>query len=476
MRASTRRQHNHPSFLPMLVDRRILAETAAAGATVVEAVSKQQRLDDKRQDVPSLCWWSLRRCPEELSREDGMKRCIVSVLMLWMLLVPATGEAVQRHSFKGDAISIDLFTSGDAITGTVHFKGADYPLMGKRVGDTINGTFQSGASVFEFTCTLAAEQLTFRSGGGAYELKRVVTNPLDEGGSTRVGEASSSDPTRGWKTFKHPTGVMLKYPSDWTTQEQPGALQLIPPDPAKNEQGPAEAYLIAATSAEGIASASDPRVVQAVEGQIAQFAPFLKSTGKSESVRAVKTDGILQNFEGTNPFGRQIRAQVYTTILKGYAISMMAIGETSVLSRREAIARGVFTTISDTEVQIDPALVGKWHYWTYSSSSDGKLSSEHDYHLALLPDGSAILNHRGQTSGSVSVKDSGGNETANAGWAGDRTTGDKGKWSAGGGKIYLQWDDGSASAYEYSVSGGPGGRKVIARAGQGAKAVEWMEE
>jgi len=293
----------------------------------------------------------------------------------------------------------------------------------------------------------------------------------------QLAHSGDVDPAKDWKTFKNPVGLMMKYPSDWTTQEQPGILQLVPPDAVKNDAGPAEVYLVTGTDSVGITEATDERVTQAIDIQMNTLVPFLRRTEKIESVQAVKSPGTLLRFEGTNPAGKPIIALVFTTVLKGYAISVVALGEKDLIAKRAKVSQAMFETINDAEEQTDPALVGRWHYWTYSGAKDGSHGAEHDYHLTLAADGSAALEHRGESSAIIKGKDAGGNDTVDAGIAGVSNSADKGHWSAGGGKFYIRWEKGASQAYEYKVTGEAGQRRIAARAvGSNDKPAEWTEE
>ena len=64
-------------------------------------------------------------------------------------------------------------------------------------------------------------------------------NPL-AGGTAAVAGTGSPAPnaTAGnWETYKHPVGLSLRYPGDWTLQEVPGFIYLISPEVQKSAQG-----------------------------------------------------------------------------------------------------------------------------------------------------------------------------------------------------------------------------------------------
>src|SRR5678815_472985 len=50
-----------------------------------------------------------------------------------------------------------------------------------------------------------------------------------------------------WKTYKHPVGISVRYPGDWTLQEVPGFIQLNSPEVQENARGqPTELYFVSA--------------------------------------------------------------------------------------------------------------------------------------------------------------------------------------------------------------------------------------
>jgi hypothetical protein len=427
----------------------------------------------------------------------------IFVLLLSLAALPTLSLSAQESqkallagTYKNEELTLTIASSADSVKGTVLFEGVTYNFTATRDGDDLKGKFGKGDDEFEFTAKLADDKLTFTTEGTTYELSRVVEkkNPLAKPGKPNplakpnakdkpnpLAKARASkgvtDPTKGWKSFKHPTGLMIKYPPDWTALERDEALLLSPPDAGKNEAGATEIYLVMASPAEGVANASDERVIAYIESQLAALAPFLKRKDKPEAVPAMKTPGSLLQFEGDNPKGKAILAQVYTTIVKGYGISLVAIGEKALISKRDAFSRAMFGTVGDTEAQLDPALIGRWHYYSYKSSADGKFGTERDEHIVLAPDGAVSARQRSESSGNFSGKDSGGAETFRGGVSGGKSGGSRGRWSAGGGKIYIQWEDGSTEAYEYVVRGGRGARRVNSRpVGSSAKPQEWAEE
>jgi hypothetical protein len=58
--------------------------------------------------------------------------------------------------------------------------------------------------------------------------------------------------------------------------------------------------------------------------------------------------------------------------------------------------------------------------------------------------------------------------------AGTGSDADTGAWSAGDGKLFIQWKDGSIGQWDYTISGVPGNRRLFLKGNQN-KPDEWVE-
>lgn len=84
-------------------------------------------------------------------------------------------------SYKGSELSIDLTSGeGDRYTGTMTLKDKKFPVTAHAEGTRLMGTFQSGASSFDFSATLEGDTLKLTSGGSDYTMRRAASaeNPL----------------------------------------------------------------------------------------------------------------------------------------------------------------------------------------------------------------------------------------------------------------------------------------------------------
>ncbi|MBM3880933.1 MAG: hypothetical protein FJ387_14640 [Verrucomicrobia bacterium] len=425
-------------------------------------------------------------------------------LLTAVLLVTSVGghaaTATFAGTFKGDELTITLQAGGSGYTGSIRLGDQTFPLTATERDGKLEGTFQAGDDRFAFTGTMEGDTLRLSTEGTAYTLGRQggvnplakkpptpvqAANPLARATSAappqaagpRTGEpVGGPAPGAAWKTYRHPTGLRMSYPQDWQLTEHAQMLQLVPPDAGSNADGPTEAYLVFAEAAEDAQSAEDPRVLQYLDAQLGQLMPFLKRTGAPEKIRAGAAPGMLATWEGQNPRGMLVRAYAFATILKGYGVALIAVGDKHQTTPRERTLRGVFASFAAGEGQKDPQIVGTWKHWHYSSSALGGHSTESTRFLRLLADGTCSWSSQTESSGSIRGRDSGGNESWTAGYASVGGDSDQGTWSAGNGKLYVMWQNGSLSEWAYSVSGQPGGPRLLLKGHNQAKPDEWMEQ
>jgi len=419
----------------------------------------------------------------------------IATAILLAAAVLAKGAEGWGGTYTTNAeLTLNLVGAGQAYTGTVSLGNRTFPLSAREKAGVLEGRFSSGELQFEFKAAVEGDGLTFTTGGTAYSLSRQTATPNPLAKPAKVNPLAKPDvpataatgsrtnepsgaPARGaaWKPYRHPTGLSMAYPHEWQLKEHQGMLQLIPPDAASNADGPTEAYLVFAEAAEDIRSAEDPRVLQLLEEQLQQLMPFLRRKGEPEKIRAGAAPGVLGICEGTNPKGMAVCAQAYATILRGYGVALVGLGDKKQVAAREKSLRGIFASFAAGEGQKDPQLAGIWKYWHYSSSALGGFSTETTRFLTLRADGTCLWSSRSESGGSARGTDSLGNETWSAGVAGTSGDSDRGTWSAGGGKLYIMWQNGSLSEWSYSLEGQAGQRRLLLKGADQSKADEWME-
>ncbi|MBI4624582.1 MAG: hypothetical protein HY736_15365 [Verrucomicrobia bacterium] len=409
----------------------------------------------------------------------------------------ATGSAGFAGTFKGDGLSIESRAATGGYGGTMKMGEQSFPFTARAMGDALTGTFESKDGKFEFTATLRGTTLTLVTGGTTYTLAKEIplardrppaANPLARSGSARAASPTGAAPLDAgaqpqggpgggsdWKVHKHPTGLSMRYPPDWTLNQTQSAAQLVPPDVASNAAGATEAYLVLGEGAQGVTSVEDPRVVQYYSQQMAQMWPFLRLTGQPERIRAGAAPGIVLTWEGTSPIGMAVRAQVLATVLKGYAVAIVALGDKTRIAARDKTVREIFASFAAGAGERDPRVVGRWKFWSYSSSADGRYGTTTDRRFALQADGNCQWSSSGESSGSFKGTNSLGETTWTGGVAGQSDSGvSRGQWSAANGALYVLWNDGSTGEWKYEVRGAPGNRRLFLR-GNKAEPDEWVE-
>jgi hypothetical protein len=85
---------------------------------------------------------------------------------------PPLADAAFAGVFKNDQLSIEIVPAASGYSGTIHFGDKAFPFTASKQGDALDGQFKSGDDAYHFTASLAAEDLTFVTGGKTYTLKK----------------------------------------------------------------------------------------------------------------------------------------------------------------------------------------------------------------------------------------------------------------------------------------------------------------
>lgn len=363
-------------------------------------------------------------------------------------------------TFRNDEMTVVVTAIGTRYTGTIAHDGQKFPFSAGKQGENgLAGSFTDDGEQHAFAGELRDGILVLKSGETSYALRKEQPkrNPLDRGSAARAESAPKAE--SDWKLFKHPTGLSLRHPADWRIQEAPdgSGYLLLPPGVAP---GGEEFYLVGGQAAGDIATAEDPRLAEAAEQLMAQAAPLLQRKGAAEKVRAAASPGISLAWESS----QGARARMFVTILQGQAIGITGIGTKEKIAAREETLRKIFETLSSGEASLDRSLAGTWRRvgTTTLDARDnaGRLqaSSAGDHHHAvqLRPDGSCSSRESSRT---IAVGQGVAIDT------GDQVTTKSGRWSAGEGKLVLTWDGEAPEEYGYVLSGEPGQRQLIIKAG-----------
>ena len=266
-------------------------------------------------------------------------------------------------------------------------------------------------------------------------------------------------------------------PRGWQVTHSPLGLQLVPPDAGYGPHGPAEVYLLNVQPVPGVTRPDDPRILGFVEGSLRQLVPTLAAEGAATPCGP----GTRMLWRGTNPMtGAEVLAVALLQIAHDSVVGIIGLGERARVEQRSAALERIFASYRRGEGQRDPALVGTWHYWSYSGTSSlitgSSTSSETRRTVMLGADGSLI--ERSSHEGIGNFHDSsGGVRDYLGGYASQRSDGRSGSWSAGDGMLFVSWSDGQQSAWRYQLSGLPGSRHLtLHEVSGGGKPMEWSEQ
>ena len=303
-----------------------------------------------------------------------------------------------------------------------------------------------------------------------YAAKRSELLAARAPGDEREPQLRRDIPAEQGKTYRHPVGFSLWYPARWTLTEHPEVLQLAPPDPATTQAGPSEVYLVLGESVagEGIADAGDPQVVEYLDQQLQALAPFLERQGAPKAAAMDQGSGVVIEWRGANASGDRVLARVRVTIVKEYAVALVALGFDEPVEKREPELKRIFASFLLGEGRRDPRLAGTWSYLTsqaitntsqYETAwSRAQLASDDSTTLVTGPDGSWTRTKRHYM-------------IAGAGGTWIESTDvkvDRGLWFAEGGRLTLVGDKGSWEDYDYRLLQTPeGARLVLVRGGTG---------
>jgi hypothetical protein len=120
-----------------------------------------------------------------------------------------------------------------------------------------------------------------------------------------------------------------------------------------------------------------------------------------------------------------VRGQLSATILKGFSLSVFAIGSEDVVTARQQTVREIFSSFDAGAEARDPQLVGLWQT---ALPDDGV--SDRSSRYTLEADGAVTKVTRDTD---------------------DQTETMRGTWSAGDGRFFVLWENGSTDDVAYEV-------------------------
>jgi len=311
--------------------------------------------------------------------------------------------------------------------------------------------------------------LAVRAGGGG------AAQPAPAAPGTPGAAPGSKEPApppvlqgKAGKKYRHTIGFEFWHPGDWTVKLEEDFLLLIPPNQARNADGPTEVYAIVGDSVagSGISAPSDPRVADYLDKVLKGLSPTLRRSGTTVSVPTSGGPGALLEWAGQTPKGQKLVARAYACILRQHGVALVALGLGEPLAARDADLRRVFASFAFGSGDRDQNLVGAW---TLASScalrnespfetswSRAQMASEQQSRLVFAADGSWTRTDRREMlagAGGVWIEDKSEKSSA-------------GTWNAGAGRLYMMWKDGSWDDFQYRLET-EGGRRRLRIAGGG---------
>jgi len=141
-------------------------------------------------------------------------------------------------------------------------------------------------------------------------------------------------------------------------------LQLVPPSPGFNADGPTEAYVVFGESVagSGIAAAADPKVGAYLDGQLQGLVPFLRRSGATGAYELTRGKGAVYAWEGKNPKGDTVLARAYVAVFDDTAVALAAIGLKDRVDAREPAVRKMAASFGFGKGDLDPALARAWRF------------------------------------------------------------------------------------------------------------------
>ena len=385
---------------------------------------------------------------------------------------PTTPAVNFGGTFKGDMLVLESKAESAGYSGTIKLAGDIFKFTGAANETTLRGEFESPDGKFPFEAKLEGRILTFTTEGTIYLLTKqgnplakpvavALPNPLAKPDvktpdpTPLVPPDKSNDGRAAWRIYKHETGLSVRYPPDWNIEVRNNIAMLTPPNVAQSENGPIEFYLLLANPSQGTSRMDDPQMVPYIESYVQKIAPFLQRVGATQKVMDGATPGLLLSWEGTNPRNMAVRANVMATVLKGFSIALLAMGDKDKIAARENVLKDIFSSLAAGAGERDAQIFGSWKFGI-SKNSGGTSSTETTRRLRFFPNGTCVW----QNSGIGLSQD---NE------------GERGQWTAANGHLFVLWADGTSGTWNYEMRASENGKRLLLK-GADTKAHEWAPD
>jgi len=237
--------------------------------------------------------------------------------------------------------------------------------------------------------------------------------------------------------FRHPSGLAIAHPADWSGRTE-GEFVLLGP-----KSGAALPRMICFTrEAEGVTSAADPQVGPYLLTLLREEAPSAKPVGTPEPFATPLGEAVIYRFEAD---GQHHRA--YVVMIGDEALVLSFVRPVNDASG-DALADAMLATLGRLEVpgQRDQLLVGVWRKTTraQTSSRGGTFSGEETLIMVFEADGTVRRSTQSRFGGSLDGLAVIASARGDSGW----TTG---TWTSGKQTLSLIWADGTREEFPASV-------------------------
>jgi hypothetical protein len=305
---------------------------------------------------------------------------------------PPAADPFAR-SFEGDGLRLELSgAAAGGYRGRLLFQGQEYPAEASATGKQLRGRFTAGADRFEFTASLAGDQLTLVSDGNTYHLAgtpaaasepaQIVPQALT---GVFSGKTSRYDHPRGWFSFDMPERWTVFQLGDTGMLLNPG---LTAQDTLDAIVGLMWGRLEQQDLNQPVAAVIEKHIPELKRGLGEQGLSVGEPEGRIATFRGKDVPGAVVTFATRNQQGRELKVWFGGIVKRDSWIAVSGV----MLAEKEAgylpQCKRIFTSLEpkppERNPKLEAALVGK----TFTSSQYGRLTpSAHHASYAFQPGG-----------------------------------------------------------------------------------------
>ncbi len=406
-------------------------------------------------------------------------------LLLFLVILSSTiaGAAGFPGTYKGTQdgteFTLELSQTGNSLSGTARASVIEFKLTGTVSGENAEGDITILTEKLKFKATLTADGVDMKI-ADLDEAGKADWASADTINFKRVGEAPKTEepkatgklakfvkePTevlKSGKEYVHGSGGKMRYPASWKLEEMELGPKLTPPDATADEM-----YLILSEPAAGATDPASPEIVAYLDSSLKSSLPDMKQVGKVEKASAGNGKGAFITWEGTVN-GKPAQVRAYAAILKGNGVALLGIGPKEVLEKRDKTLRDIFFTFGWGQGQKDQNLVGNWKHWSYNQTAGRETNST----ASLAADGTFSYQSNSETNANFSGKNQYGDITWTGGLSSRGGSGWRGTWTAYGGELILNFEDGSREVFNYEFKQEGANTFLVTWGDDRKKALEW---